>query len=167
MALILLSPFISAKAEDHPLSTSSDTFLQTAQWKTATPVFGQMKLVPSVTSPHAQVYDWKGPWSKFQEFQVEFAYSTGEQTSPGHFKFVEPSISLNGFTKKQAESHGTTVHLFDGASTVKDIHVETFKLPVHPKPNVEYKAAIITGEHAALQWTVYVRFQEIKPDYVR
>jgi hypothetical protein len=153
-----------------PTVSSSDTFLETRSWNLPVPMYGQLKLVPSVQGPDAAIENWHGPWQAFQTFKVEFGYGEGEAPNPKYYRFVEPRVTIDGLSDKTEgeteEGFGLTVRLFDTASTVGNIHVTLSKLPTPLHENVEYKVATINGVGASLKWDVYVRFLTNKPEYV-
>ena len=172
IALVLLRLCLPGNGQEHsaailsPLSTSPDIFLRTPQMKTTSPVYGQIKLVPSVKTPASPEKGWNGPWGKFQYFIIEFGYADGEQTNPNHYRFVDPTITLDGIGEKEQEGHGTTVHLFEGPFTPKNIHISLISPPTPAKANTEYKIGTINGDHSSLQWSVYCRLLSNKPAYI-
>ena len=148
-------------------TASPDTFLQSETWNLKDSVYAQIKLIPSVSGSGASVKEWSGPWGRFKRFRVEFGYSNGEVSNPAHFSFVEPKITIRGIAPRGDEGDGTTIRLFNAASTVKDIAVTLHGITTEPRQNAEYKVATIDGKGAFVKWDVYVRFQTAKPEYVR
>lgn len=154
----------AAFATDDPKGTEKES----PSWNLPKPAFGQFRLVPGKTIPHMTIpQDWSGPWTEFSNFVVRIGASKGHQTSPGNFHFVDPSINLQGATSVQTESSGTTVRLFERASTEEDITVEFAPVPKEIELDHEYLAADISGDNSITTWKVYVRFVSEKPSYIR
>lgn len=163
--------FVQARAGDQPPMSSPDTFTTTKTWTLSTLAYAQMKVVPSRTDVAPTgliaVQDWSGLWATYGKFRVTFGYSEGYQSRPKHFRFVDPQIVIDGWGDKSGESHGTTVRLFDSASTKNDIEVKMDDLPQHPETGKEYKVATVSGKAGIVTWDVYVRFVTQKPDYIK
>lgn len=141
---------------------------ESAQWNLSESAYGQFRLVPSEVIPHvASIREWNGPWSEFKTFVVQLGFSKGQQTFPGNFHFVDPSIGLQGSNSTQTESDSTTVRLFSRESTEDDIKVIISSPPAKIQLNQEYLVAVISGEDSIVTWKVFVRFTAETPSYVR
>ncbi|MGB8352484.1 MAG: hypothetical protein WCD79_01210, partial [Chthoniobacteraceae bacterium] len=108
--------FVQAHAADEPRISSPDTFATTKTWTLSTPVYAQMKVVPSrandALTREIATHEWSGPWATYRRFNIYFGYAEGEETKPGHFHFVSPQIGIDGWGDTSSESHGATVRLF-------------------------------------------------------
>ncbi|MGB8354714.1 MAG: hypothetical protein WCD79_12545 [Chthoniobacteraceae bacterium] len=163
--------FVRMHAADEPRMSSPDTFATTKTWTLSTPVYAQMKVVPSradvAPTGLIAVQDWNGLWATYGKFRVTFGCSEGYQSRPKHFRFVDPQIGIDGWGDTSSESHGATVRLFDTASTKDDIKVKMDDVPQHPETGREYKVATVSGKAGIVTWDVYVRFVTQKPDYIK
>jgi len=145
-----------------------DVLASSHRWEMPQPVFGQIRLVPDKVLPHvASEVAWEGPWERHRQFEMEIGSAAAHQSAPGNFDFVFPRICLRGYNEQSTEAFSTTVRLFDRASRPGDIQIKFHSLPRQAELEQEYEVATISGEDALVAWTVFVRFTQKEPDYVR
>lgn len=153
---------------------AQDNFIeQTEKWHLDRAAYAQFTVVPTNETKAImhkgaswEPYDWQGPDSSYQSFQIRVGYSKAKQKAPKQFDFVFAAVTLHGFSEHSSESHRVGgVTLFEGPSTAEDIKVRLFPLQGTPVLNSKYKVATLFSEKAKLSWDVYVRFSDTKPDY--
>ncbi|CAM3069413.1 hypothetical protein [Rariglobus hedericola] len=150
------------------VTRAEDVIPSSGDWLLPKDVYGQFRLVPSKQIRHVtKETEWNGPWSRYPRFSLKVGSEHGHQTSPGDFHYVDPKITLQGFTQTSKETHSTTVKLFDRASRPADIKVNFYPAPELVSLNQDYLAATVSGDNALVTWNLFVRFTEEKPDYIK
>lgn len=132
---------------------------RSAPWVVPENVFGQLKLVPTVTLPRfAEEKGWEGPSEAFGEFLIVVTCTEGWQTGPEKFHFVTPAVGLEGRRGRTIESSTRVAPMFRKKSSQNDLMISFEPPPEFVRLNTEYHAATVSSPQAETEWKVLVRF---------